>query len=49
MLYRCLKPLWYTRVQELKEHGNNLDALQSFLDMTESDLTSHVDFRKHME
>ena len=48
MMYRCLKPLWYTRVQELKEAGNDPDAVKACLDRAERELTGPVDFRKHM-
>ena len=44
MLYRCLKPLWYSRVENLKELGNDREAIAAFLDETEYYLTSEIDF-----
>ena len=48
MLYRCLKPLWFTRVEELKEAGNNTDAIKACLNETEYALTAPFDFAEHM-
>lgn len=48
MLYRCLKPLWYTRVQALKKAGNDHDAVQASLDETEHALTTRYDFTAYM-
>ncbi len=44
MLYRCLKPLWYSRVESLKELGNDRDAIAAFLDEIEYYLTAEIDF-----
>ena len=44
MLYRCLKPLWYTRVKALKEAGDDRDAIRACLDETEHALTAPFDF-----
>lgn len=49
MLYRCLKPLWYTRVEKLKKLGNDGSAIQAFLDETEHMLTDRISFRESME
>ena len=49
MLYRCLKPLWYTRVQKLKEAGNDSGAIKAALDEAEQALTDEIDFRDCME
>ena len=49
MLYRCLKPLWYTRVKKLKEAGNDSEAIKAALDETESALTEDIDFTDCME
>ena len=49
MLYRCLKPLWYTEVQALKEAGDDRAAVRAVLDRTEHALTAPIDFRKYME
>ena len=48
MLYRCLKPLWYTRVEALKNAGNDPDAIKACLSETENALTSPIDFAKYM-
>ncbi len=48
MLFRCLKPLWYTRVQALKEAGNDHNAIQASLDDTEYSLTARFDFTEYM-
>ena len=49
MLYRCLKPLWYCEVEELKELGDDRKAVRAFLDKTEHMLTDPIDFRTSME
>ena len=49
MLYRCLKPLWYTRVQKLKEAGSDSDKIKAALDEAEQALTDDIDFRDCME
>ena len=48
MMYRCLKPLWYIRVEDLKELGNDCKAIKAFLDETEQMLTAPIDFREYM-
>ena len=47
-LYRCLKPLWYIRVEDLKEAGNDPAKIQHCLDQTEYYLTSDIDFISYM-
>lgn len=49
MLYRCLKPLWYSEVDDLKELGDDWKAVHAFLDKTEHMLTDPIDFRPSME
>lgn len=49
MLYRCLKPLWYTRVKALKEAGNDHAAIRASLNETEYALTSPIDFGEYMK
>ncbi len=49
MLYRCLKPLWYTRVQKLKEAGSDSGAIKAALDEAERAMTDDIDFRTCME
>ena len=48
MLYRCLKPLWYTRVKELKEAGSDPDAIKTCLNEAEHALTIPIDFSEYM-
>ena len=48
-LYRCLKPLWFIRVQELKKAGDSSDAVRRCLDRIERSLTEETDFRSYME
>ncbi len=48
LLYRCLKPLWYTRVEKLKTLKNGGPALRRFLDETEEYLTKDIDFAAFM-
>ena len=47
-LYRCLKPLWYIRVEGLKEAGNDPAKIQHCLDQAEYYLTSEIDFISYM-
>ena len=48
MLYRCLKPLWYTRVEALKKAGDDPGAIKTCLDETEQALTAPIDFTAYM-
>ena len=48
MLYRCLKPLWYTRVKDLKDAGSDHDAIKAALDVSERGLTDQIDFEEYM-
>ena len=48
MLYRCLKPLWYSRVEELKKAGKDTDAIRTCLNEAEHALTSSIDFSEYM-
>lgn len=43
-LYRCLKPLWYTRVYQLKEAGTDMDAVRALLDEIELYQTKEIVF-----
>lgn len=47
-LYRCLKPLWFIRVQELKNVGDDREAIKKYLDNVEYYLTKDIDFKGHM-
>lgn len=48
-LYRCLKPLWYNRVFDLKQAGNDAAEIKHCLDRIEHYLTADIDFRSYME
>ncbi len=47
-LYRCLKPLWFIRLEAFKELGDDRDAIRAFLDETEYYLTAPIEFRDCM-
>ncbi len=48
MLYRCIKPLWYTRVEKLKALKDDLGAIQAFLDETEQYMTKEINFAEYI-
>ncbi len=48
MIYRCLKPLWFTRLTALKDLGDDRRAIAAFLEETERSLTEPLDFREDM-
>lgn len=48
MLYRCIKPLWFNKLQRLKELQNNTEKLKEYLNETESYLTETIDFSIYM-
>ena len=48
MMYRCLKPLWFTRLKALKKLGDDRPAIAAFLEETERSLTDPLDFREDM-
>ncbi len=48
-LYRCLKPLWWTSIQDLKDAGDDREAVKKCLDRSEYYLTTDIDFRSCME
>ena len=43
-LYRCLKPLWYTRAEDLKEAADDPGKIRRCLNETEECLTADIDF-----
>ena len=49
MLYRCLKPLWWSAVKALKDAGNDQTAIRACLDKAERALTEDIDFKTFME
>ena len=48
MLYRCLKPLWYNKLNRLKELSGDENAVRAYLDETEYYLTAPIDFKTYM-
>lgn len=48
LLYRCLKPLWYNNLENLKKLGDDIPAIRSYLDETENSLTADIDFTIYM-
>ena len=48
-LFRCLKPLWWSSIQELKDAGSDEEAIKRCLDAAESRQTEEIDFRSCME
>lgn len=48
MLYRCLKPLWFTEIEKLKAAKTDESAIQLCLDRTEELQTKEIDFAVHM-
>ena len=48
-LYRCLTPLWWDRVQDLKEAGSDREAIDRCLRRAEDALTEDTDLAGYME
>lgn len=48
LLYRCLKPLWYTEIETLKGAGEKEDKIQVCLDRTERLQTIDLEFSTYM-
>lgn len=48
MLYRCIKPLWFEKLQKLKESQNDIAAIKEQLNETERYLTETIDFSLYM-
>lgn len=49
LIYRCIKPLWYTRVVQLKHAGSDFAAIQKCLDDIENAQTREIDFESAMK
>lgn len=47
-LFRCLKPLWFMRIGELEEAGNDPIKIGQALDHTEYYLTADIAFKGFM-
>ena len=47
-LFRCLKPLWWSAVKDLKKAGDDPDAIRRCLDRSERLLTEDFDFTAYM-
>lgn len=48
LLYRCIKPLWFTKIQKLKAAGNDISEIKLRLDETEKIQTKVIDFSFYM-
>lgn len=48
MLYRCIKPLWFNKLQKLKGLQNDIGAIKEHLNETERYLTETIDFSLYM-
>lgn len=49
LIYRCLKPLWYSRVETLKFFGSDYVKIQACLDEMENAQVREIDFRNSMQ
>jgi hypothetical protein len=49
LLYRCLEPLCYGSIHDLKNAGNDAEAIKQSLDQSEKCLTEHIDFKSFMQ
>lgn len=48
LLYRCLKPLWYTETEALKKAAADENAIRNCLDRTEQIQTKEIEFAAYM-
>lgn len=48
-LYRCLKPLWWSSIRELKDARDDEEKVRRCLDAAESCLTEEIDWKRYME
>lgn len=48
LLYRCIKPLWFTNVLRIKEAGNDMESITTILEHTERMQTKQIDFNFYM-
>lgn len=48
LLYRCLKPLWFSEIEKLKKAGYDTKAIKNCLDETEKLQTKVIDFETYM-
>lgn len=48
-LFRCLKPLWFARIRELKNAEGDREKIRQSLDRSEHYLTADIDFKSCME
>lgn len=48
LLYRCLKPLWFTEIETLKRAGTDENAIQTSLDRVEELQTKEIAFATYM-
>ena len=48
LLYRCIKPLWFTKTERLKNLKDDIPGIGKLLDETEYFLTKDIDFSQYM-
>ena len=48
LLYRCIKPLWFTKVKKLKEASEDKKDIKACLDRIEEMQTKAIDFESYM-
>ena len=48
LLYRCIKPLWYTEIERLKKAGADENRIKECLDATEELQTKELHFERFM-
>ena len=49
LIYRCVKPLWFTRVQTLKQACHDYDQVKNILDEMENAQIRNIEFRSAMK
>lgn len=49
LIYRCIKPLWFTRVHALKQAGQDYNQVKKILDEMENAQIRTIDFRSAMK
>ena len=48
LIYRCIKPLWFDEIENLKRAGADEDSVVACLNRTEALQTKDIDFEKYM-
>ena len=49
LLYRYQKPLWFTRIEELRKAGNDTAKIEKCLSISEKMLTDEIDWASEMK